>query len=384
MKRWYFPALAAAFLTLTAGLRLLPAAPPAEEPAKKPAAKPIDVVICLDVSNSMDGLIGSAKAKLWDIVNDLARAKPTPYLRVGLYSYGHTSYPKEAGWVRKEVDLTTDLDAVSQKLFGLTTHGGEEYVARVCRDALKDQKWSEDKDALKLIFVCGNEPASQDKLVKLDDVAKMAKEKGIIINPIFCGNPGHPDARDWKDFATMASGQFISIDQQRGTVAIKTPQDEELIKLGAKLNSTYVAYGRLRDQKQANQLAQDANAGKVAPSVAAARTVTKASVQYRNAEWDLVDRLKEDPKFDVKKVPVEELCDELKKMKPEEREAYVKRKLAEREALQKQIADLNAKRQAYINEYMKKHASKADKAFDEAVRGAIREQAKPKGIKIPE
>src|SRR5262245_38624092 len=133
------------------GMALLPAR--ADDPAGKPTPerKTIDVVICLDVSNSMDGLIASAKAKLWDIVNDLARAKPTPDLRVGLYSYGHDSYDPKVGWVRKELDLTTDLDAVSQKLFGLTTHGGTEYVARVCRDAIDQQKWSQAKDALKLI-----------------------------------------------------------------------------------------------------------------------------------------------------------------------------------------------------------------------------------------
>jgi len=61
----------------------------------KPAPKDIDVVICLDVSNSMDGLIASAKVKLWDVVNDLAKIKPTPRLRVGLYSYGNDGYGRQ-------------------------------------------------------------------------------------------------------------------------------------------------------------------------------------------------------------------------------------------------------------------------------------------------
>src|SRR5262249_532078 len=55
-------------------------------------AKDIDVVICLDTSGSMDGLIDSAKNKLWDIVNELAKIKPAPNLRVGLYSYGNNGY----------------------------------------------------------------------------------------------------------------------------------------------------------------------------------------------------------------------------------------------------------------------------------------------------
>src|SRR5262249_58975069 len=102
---WTLTVLGAA---LALGL-LAPTAPAADKKAAD-----IDVVICLDASNSMDGLIASAKVKLWDIVNDLGKIKPTPNLRVGLYSYGHNNYPANRGWVRKDVDLTTDLDAVYQ------------------------------------------------------------------------------------------------------------------------------------------------------------------------------------------------------------------------------------------------------------------------------
>jgi len=55
----------------------------------------------------MEGLGELGKIKLWT-VNDLAKAKPTPNLRVGLYSIRHTTYDPNRGWVRKEIDLTTD------------------------------------------------------------------------------------------------------------------------------------------------------------------------------------------------------------------------------------------------------------------------------------
>jgi hypothetical protein len=42
------------------------------------AQRRVDLCICLDTSNSMDGLIDSAKAKLWAIVNELATARPRP------------------------------------------------------------------------------------------------------------------------------------------------------------------------------------------------------------------------------------------------------------------------------------------------------------------
>lgn len=347
------------------------------------ASKPIDVVICLDTSNSMDGLIASAKIKLWDIVNDLAKAQPAPDLRVALYSYGNDSYNRTIGWVRKEIDLTTDLDEIYRKLNALTTNGGEEYVARVCRDALADQKWSTDPTALKIIFVCGNEPASQDPTVKLPTIGEMAKMKGIIVNPIFCGPAHDKAANDWRELAQLAGGRFASIDQDRGAVAIATPFDKQLGELSAKLNGTYLFFGQQAQEKAANQAMQDSNAVKLSPSAAATRAVTKAGALYRNAEWDLVDRMKDDPKFDISKVAETDLPEEMRKMKPEERAAHIKRKAEERSDLQKKIGELSGQRDGFLREHQKKNPSQAEKAFDVAIRQMIRDQAAAKGLSIP-
>ncbi len=212
-------------------------------PAEK--SKPIDVAICLDTSNSMDGLIDSAKRKLWAIVNDLAKIEPAPVLRVALYSYGNNDYDPKNGWVRKDVDLTTDLDEIYKKLNALRTHGGTEYVARVTRDAIAELKWSEDKDALRIVFVCGNEPANQDKEVLLESVASIAKGKGILINTIYAGPSSHPEAVGWKEYAVAAGGRYANIDQDRNATAavMKTPFDDEIQKLGVKINTTYCWYG---------------------------------------------------------------------------------------------------------------------------------------------
>jgi len=140
------------------------------------AERPIDLVICLDASNSMDGLIGAAKQKLWDIVNELGKARPKPHLRVGLYSYGTPSYGAETGFVRKEIDLTDDLDSVYAKLTALVTHGGDEYVARVVRLSANEQSWSPDRDALKIIVVAGNEPYMAKKR---DDVQKEINDMSV-------------------------------------------------------------------------------------------------------------------------------------------------------------------------------------------------------------
>src|ERR1051325_5241210 len=175
----------------------------------EPVERPIDLVICLDTSNSMDGLIGAAKIKLWDIVNELGRAHPRPHLRVGLYTYGTPSYGVESGYVRKEIDLTDDLDSVYAKLTALVTNGGEEYVARVVRASL-DQPWSGDRQAPKIIVVAGNEPGTQDPKHKTLDACKDAIARAIIIDTICCGTPSTPEAQGWRDAARAADGKFAS------------------------------------------------------------------------------------------------------------------------------------------------------------------------------
>lgn len=350
--------------------------PVAAARAEAPAAAQgptIDIVLALDVSGSMSGLIDSAKIKLWDIVNDLAKDKPTPRLRVGLYSYGHTTYDPAKGWVRKEMDLTSDLDVIYQKLFALTIDGGEEYVARVSRDAIVEQKWSAEPGAIKHIFVCGNEPASQDPTLKLKDVAALAVKNGIHIHAIFCGNPLDADAADWKEFAKMALGQFAAIDMNNGNVVINTPMDKEMDALNRRLNTTYVVYGGQKGKEQRdNQLTQDNNALQLGYAANASRVMCKSGCLYRNDAWDLVDRCKNDAKFDVKTVPMDQLNDEMKKMTPAQREAYVKDMVAQRDGIQEQINAVGLLRQTYIQEELKKNPKAGDKAFDEAVKHALR------------
>lgn len=365
---------------------MLPTLARADEKARPTPV--VDVVLCLDVSGSMNNLLESAKAKLWDLVNELGTVRPTPQLRVGLYSYGHSDYDAAKGWVRKEVELTTDLDTIYKKLNALriASRSSPEYVARACQAALVEQKWSADKKALRMIFVCGNEPADQDKEVTLEAVAKLALEKDVIVNTIHCkwSSVAAGEVEGWQNLAKRAEGRFAQIDMKQAPVVVATPQDKEIEALGKKLNTTYVAYGQKesREAKAENQVAQDGLAARA--GAAASRSVSKATGLYRNADWDLVDRLKDDPKFDVTKVPEAELCDELKKMKPEERVAHLKKKLAEREAIQKEISELNQRRVLYLKEAAKKSAKIGDKAFDDAVRGALREQAKKKGFVIPD
>lgn len=349
----------------------------------EPGDRIVELAICLDTSGSMEGLINAARMKLWEIVNDLALAKPTPRLRVALLTYGNDGHNAENGWVNIDIAFTEDLDMVSQRLFALTTNGGTELVGRVLKAAGEKLDWNASDDVLKLIVVAGNESAEQDSTFNFRDVCKATISKGVMINSIYCGNLADDIAPAWKEVSTLADGHFASIDQNNGTITIATPFDDELVTLSASMNTTYIAYGAQGAWSASNQAAQDANATNAGAAVAAQRAVTKGGQMYCNAQWDLVDACNA-ANVKIEDIKTEDLPENMRSMTMEQRKAYVAEMTAKRAEIQKKVADLNLQRGQYVEAEMKKMADAGDKSFDAAIRTAIRAQAASKGFKFEE
>ena len=355
--------------------------PDRPDPDPGHSRRPVDLVICLDTSGSMTALIGSARARLWDIVNELATMEPTPALRVGLLTYGSPNRSTGAqGWIVRRTDLTNDLDTVYARMMEMTTHGGDEFVGWVLNDAVHTMSWSPDPEALKLIFVAGNESADQAAhRFNFRQVARDARKKGITINAIYAGNRATGIREHWDQVATHGGGCFTAIDMQAGTVQISTPHDTLLIQLNAELNATYVPFGRAGAEGKANQVAQDDNARRLGKQSISSRTAAKASPLYNNARWDLVDA-EAHPDFDLSKVKKEELPVEMREMTTSQRRKYVKTRCKTRGGVQRRIQEVSRKRDEYIRESREAQAP-GQASFDEAIKDAIRKQAGKKGFK---
>ncbi len=338
-------------------------------------SKHVDLVIAIDTSSSMDGLIDSARGKLWDVVNLLGQAKPQPILRVGLISYGNTGHSAQAGWVKKEIDLTSDLDKVYAKLFELRTSGGEEYVARAVTAATNDMQWTQEQGALKIVFVAGNESASQDPKISLETAIGGAKDRNILVNTIYCGNARNTEANLWAQVATMGRGKYASIDHNN-IVAVNTPYDAELGTLNGRLNKTYIGYGARGGEGLAMQAAQDKNASTASAPAAASRVAAKASGLYSNESWDLVDARKKGKK--VGDLRADEMPAEMKPMTTTEREKFVEEKSRERAQVQQKIAEINAKRDQFIQAERKKQGGPAN--LDDAMKSAVKPAAEAAGF----
>jgi hypothetical protein len=354
--------------------------PDAPQPVEGQAK--VQLAILLDTSSSMSGLIDQAKTQLWQIVNTFIAAKQngkTPFVEVALYEYGHSGLDGKNHFIRQIEPLTRDLDKVSDHLFKLSTNGGQEYCGAVIRRALDDLAWDASPGVYKAIFVAGNEPFTQGP-IDASDACRAAIAKGVIVNTIHCGAEQVGVDTGWKSGALLADGKFLIIDQNKAVVHVDAPQDPEIVKLNDALNATYISYGARAAEGKALQVSQDANAlANASAGSAVSRIASKASVNYCNGSWDLVDACAQ-KEFDLAKVADSELPPELKGKTLDEKQQWIEQKKSERGAIQKQILDLNKQREAYVAEKRKEKNGTSGDTLDAVVTKAVRDQAEVKGF----
>ncbi|NJN78323.1 MAG: VWA domain-containing protein [Saprospiraceae bacterium] len=343
----------------------------------------IQVALCLDTSNSMDGLIDQTKSQLWKMVNELASSKrdgEIPDIELALYEYGNSGLAATDGYIRQVSALTTDLDLISEKLFAMKTNGGDEYCGWTIQNVTNDLEWSKSNEDLKLIIIAGNEPFNQGK-VDYKVSCKAAITKGIMINTIHCGDYETGVRTFWKDGADLADGEYMNINQDAKVVHIETPFDAEILRLNQQLNDTYIGFGRSGRNRKEMQMEQDANAAYYGDANNVERAVSKSKAAYRNEEWDLVDAMKSDEKI-LDNVKKEDLPTEMEGMTKKEQKEYVESKSKERDEIQAKINDLNKKRQDFITE--KQNADGESLTLDKVMLKAVRKQAEAKNYQFEE
>lgn len=349
-------------------------------PVKSTDATKIQVAILLDVSGSMDGLIEQAKSRLWNIVNTLTTLKyrgESPQIEIALYAYG-TGNRYEGDYMYQITPLTTDLDLISEKLFALRTSGSEEYCGTAISRATKELEWGSNESDMKLIYIAGNEIFEQGKISYKTSIPQALK-KDIYVNTIHCGNP-ETGIRDlWRDAAERGKGKFFNIDSNARVRYIETPYDDRISSCNQRLNDTYISYGQLGYEKQANQINQDRNAASISKANSAERIVSKSKSVYKNSSWDLVDMVKDDASA-LDKIKEKELPAELQGKSKDEIKQLIAQKEKERSNIQKEIAELAKKRQEYIDNESQNEAG--DEDLGKAISASIIAFANVKGYTV--
>ena len=340
----------------------------------------LEMVFVLDTTGSMGGLLEGAKQRIWGIVNEVMQSASKPTVRVGLVAY------RDRGdeYVSKVFPVTTDLDQVYSTLMNYRAEGGgdgPENVRRALADAVQSAGWSpRTQDMAQIIFLVGDAPPHDDYEDEPSTATTTAEavKAGMIVNTIQCGDmPGTKSV--WQSIAQNGEGQYFAIAQDGGVVAIATPYDKELSELGAKIGSTFVAYGggagvagaRYRSLASLGQAEMEKTIVASASPAAAADRATNKALNKEAYKGDLLTSL-ENGSLKPESIKDEDLPEDLKKLEPAARQKEIDKRLAERKSIRDQILRLSKLRDEFIANARKKQSTKS--SFDSAVATALREQ----------
>lgn len=380
-----FPAIQQAIATTTKMIKTPPAiVNPVTMPSIVANQRPqIEVVFVLDTTGSMGGLIAAAKEKIWSIASTMASAQTAPDIRMGLVAY------RDRGdtYVTQTIALSSDLDSMYAKLMDFQADGGgdgPESVNQALHDAVHNMTWSQNPTTYRVIFLVGDAPPHMDYQddVKYPVTLALAKQKGIIVNAIQCGQDSSATA-DWHQVASLGQGTYFQVEQSGNAVAIATPYDKKLAELSSKMDKTRLFYGNDEEKaRQANKMAATDKLHKEASTEAQARRATfNASASGKAnllGENELVDAVASG-RVKLSSLPKKSLPESLQVMSPAAQEAFVGNTKKERGELESEIKQLAEQRNDYLQQKVVAEGGKKD-SLDAKLYGAIRNQAKEKGL----
>ncbi len=359
-----------------------PTAIPEPELPRDTVQDTVQIALLLDTSSSMDGLINQARSHLWKMVDDMGKMTRVVdgktrgvKIELALYEYGNDTLSAKKGFIRQVIPFTTDLDKVSEKLHKLFTNGGSEYVGQAIQTSVASLKWTSEPDAMKFVFVAGNEEFDQGP-VSAAAAMKAAAAKDINVQLIFAGN----EEPTWEAAAKLAKSDLVTIDQNQVAQYVPSPQDAAILQLGNELNQTYIAYGDEGGASMARQKETDASSAQMSPKVALERAQLKSKKAYRNENWDVIDAVEKDRKF-LEQAPDDKLPTELRGKSLAEKEKVVAANAAKRTELQGKIAKLEAERTAFLEAERAKQAGAKVQSLETELMKSTKRVAGKKGYK---
>lgn len=343
------------------------------------ARQRVEVAFVLDTTGSMAGLIEGAKRKIWSIATAIVDANPDAEIRMGLIAY------RDIGdeYVTQAYPLTTDIQDLYAKLLQLRAKGGGDWpesVNEALDKAVTGFAWTQDPQTDRIIFLVGDAPPHMDYAQdrKYPEVVADARSRGIIVNAVQAGD-ARDTARVWRTIAQQGGGRYIPIPQDGGKVVIiETPFDDEIIVLQEKINKTVIPYGDESRRAIVRQKAEQARAApkSTASDMAGYLNRTLKPGEAVTGDGDLVaDVAQGRRRLDA--IPDKELPDAMRGLTVDQRNQQIEAMNATRQKLSREMAELIARRDAFVREKRSVASPAAPKdSFDQAVADTLRAQVR--------
>ena len=257
--------------------------------------KPIDLVFCVDLSGSSNGILDDIRERYWEVVNQANAYKPSPRLRVAVVGFSRPSFGAKNGYVKIIKGLTSDFDVLSHELFKLQPYieKGDQMVGMALRTCIRSLQWSDDPEALKTIFLIGNGRVDLGSY-SYTDACELAVKEDIVINTLYCRSAREipSEKSGWRNVARLTGGTSHEIFiHKRPPILVTTYDSTELYNLSSLLAATYVGYGKGGSERVKIMAMVDEKTREANLMSFESRMFHKISdgYQFQNSAWDVID-----------------------------------------------------------------------------------------------
>ena len=346
----------------------------------------IDVVFCLDLSGSTNGLLDDVREKLWEIVNQVNSYRPAPEFRIGVIGFSRPSFGSQTSYVKVLQPLTSDFDLLNFELYKLkpSVEKGDQIVGEAIKMSVRNMNWSGENDALKVVYLVGNGVVNAGGN-NYREACEMAVRKNIIVNTLYCRTRNNADRElpGWREIARLTGGEQYDIRIHKRTPLILTSLNSiALREIAGRLSSTYLYYGKEGLNRYKMMAAIDKHAMLANEMTFESRIFYKISdrYQFHQQYWDLVDFMKMS-NSDFSDLEMASLHDSLKFKTPEDVRELVSRQKDERNKIITELRrHLPYDRQAFINKKLEEHLVDKSDMFDRVVINSLNSLSTAKGF----
>ena len=271
---------------------------------KNKGSKPVvDLVFCMDLSNSTNGITDIFRDQIWSTINNFQNFNPQPRVRIAIVGYGRPDFGGESNYTKILSPFTEDIDQALSEIYFIdkSTNSSKSVTDVGFQTCLKELDWTTNKNSLRQIFVIGNGPlgSSAEALVKM--VPKAVK-KDINVQLVFLQRDKKMIGyKSWVALADIAGDSLEVINVNNAmTYSPDGGSEEMLTDAGSLLNETYIYYGFSGEMKKSLMEKIDLKSRETGSRGEKDRILFKTSAMFQgqNHSWDLVD-LSKQPYFAV-------------------------------------------------------------------------------------
>lgn len=180
------------------------------------ALNKINIAFMIDATGSMGDEISYLQAELYDVIEHTKKQFPHDELKMGSVFYRDTNDE----YLLKNFDFTASIPSVISFIKKQNANGGGDYPEAVIEGlegSVENMNWDDDARA-KLLFVLLDAPPhySEENVVKLQNLAKKAAQKGIRIIPVAASGIDKSTEYLMRSLALETNGTYLFITNHSG------------------------------------------------------------------------------------------------------------------------------------------------------------------------